>query len=143
MSHQNAPDRRQFFERFRLRLSGPDERANANRRLRIDHLPSDDPAIVRRVVVDWHADVAPSWEDGALVVFTQAGAMFRWDLSVAEIAFLRPIDGQHSIGSLHDAAVEAPATADTFAARVTLLTRLLDAGVLRIVRDEPARAGGR
>ena len=142
MADQSAFDRRQFFQRLRPRLDSPDGSGDASLYLPIGRLPSEDPAVVRRLVVDWRADVATSWEDDALVVFTQAGAMFRWDLSTAEIAFLRPIDGRLSIGSLHDAvAVENPATADAFAARVQLLSALLDASVLRVVRDQPASAG--
>jgi hypothetical protein len=140
MADQNGVDRRQFFQRLRPRAPGR-ELAAAN--VRIDRLPSSDPAIVRPLVIDWRFDVATSWEDGALVAYTQAGAMFRWDLSTAEIAFLRSIDGQRSIGSLHDAvAVEHPGAHDALAARLTLLTELLDANILYIVRDAPAPAGG-
>lgn len=140
MADPNALDRRRFFERLRPRVSrpvGPD----ASPGEQIDRLPSHDPALVRTLVVDWRADVAASWEDGALVVFTQAGAMLRWELSASESAFLRPLDGQISIGSLHDAVALDDDTLDVFAARIELLTRLLDAGVLRVVRAEPAPAG--
>ena len=137
MADQDAIDRRRFFQRLQPRRASPDQLDDASVRLRVDHLPSSDPAVVRPLVVDWRSDVAPSWEDGALVVYTQAGALFRWDLSTAEIAVLRCINGQLSIGSLHDATVmERPAPIDEFAARIELLTALLEARVLRIVRDE-------
>ena len=143
MAEQNAFDRRRFFERFRLRVSSPDGPGDASLRPRIDRLPSEDPAAVRLAVLAWPSDVATSWEDSALEVYTQAGAMFRWDLSPAEMAFLRPINGQLSIGSLYDAvALESPAPVDAFAARIALLTELLEAGVLRIVRDQPGPVGG-
>jgi hypothetical protein len=139
MADQNAFDRRRFFQRFRLRVSSPDVPGGASVRPRIDRLPSDDPAVVRPLVVDWRSDVAPSWEDGALEVYTQAGAIFRWELSTVENAFLRGIDGQRSIGSLHDAVdPDAPGVP---AGRIALLTALLEAGVLRVVRSEPAPAG--
>ena len=135
-------DRRRFFERFRLRVSSPDQLGDASRRLGIEHLPSRDPAVVRLLIVDWRSDVATSWEDGALVVYTQAGAMFRWELSTAELAFLRPINGQLSIGSLHDAvAVERIAPIDVFEDRIKLLTTLLEAKVVEVVRNGSARAG--
>lgn len=140
MADQHAFDRRRFFQRLRPRTASPDAPGDTALRQPIDRLPSHDPAVVRLLVVDWHADVATSWEDAALEVYTQAGAMFRWELSTAEIAFLRAIDGQRSIGSLHDAvAIEHPPAIDEFAARITLLTALCEARVLRIAHDEAAQ----
>jgi hypothetical protein len=142
MADQNTFDRRRFFQRLRPHASNPRQLDDASLHRHVDRLPSDDPAVVRPLVVDWRSDVAASWEDGALEVYTQAGAVFRWDLSAAEIAFLRCINGQRSVGSLYDAAaVERPAAGDGLAARITLLTTLFDAGVLRVVRAEPAPAG--
>jgi hypothetical protein len=94
------------------------------------------PAGVRRMeFLRSTGAVRRSQRVGGVLNFYYRSAASGLDPSVGQNA----VNGQLSTGSLHDAGgVEPPATMEVFAARITLLTGLLEAGVLRIVRDGPA-----